>query len=139
MEDKPSLAGCRVLVVEDEYFISKELSTLLEIEGAKVLGPLGDLDLALRQVKSDGFEVAVLDVHLQGSGNFEIADELRRRGVPFVFAGAYEEGNIPDRFADVHLWQKPFSEGALIEDIKRLCEGLKSGHQTISSAQPSSV
>ena len=134
MQNEQSLAGYRILVVEDEYFIARELKDLLQTQGAEVVGPLGNLDQAMKQVERDGFEVAVLDINLQGVEGYPIADELKRQGVPFVFASAYSEDRIPIRFADVHLWEKPYSERALIEDIRRLCEGQRLGHQTISSA-----
>jgi DNA-binding response OmpR family regulator len=136
MHSEQILAGYRILVIEDEYFIARELQALLQTKGAEVVGPLGSVDQAMEQVKRDGFEVAVLDINLQGAEGYPIADELRRRGVSFVFASAYSEDPIPLRFADVHLWQKPYSELALVEDIRRLCERQQLGHQTISSAQP---
>lgn len=139
MTDAQPLAGCRILVVEDEYFIARELEALLQAKGAEVVGPIGNLDLALNQVKRDGFEVAVVDINLQGTEGYPIADALKLQGVPFVFASAYSEDRIPTRFADVHLWQKPYSELALVEDIRRLCEGLRSDHQTASPALPSST
>ena len=45
---------------------------------------------------------------------------------------AYDEARIPMRFADVHLWQKPYSEPALVEDLRRLCEGLRAGRQPLA-------
>lgn len=132
MQSEKILAGYRILVIEDEYFIARELEMLLQTKGAEVIGPFGNVDQAMEQVKCDGFEVAVLDINLQGAEGYPVADELKRQGVPFVFASAYNEDRIPLRFADVHLWQKPYNELALVEDIRRLCEG----YQTISSAQP---
>ena len=133
------LSGYRILVIEDEYFIARELTALLETKGAKVVGPLGNLDQALRQVARDGFEVAVVDINLQGAEGYPVADELKRQSVPFVFASAYGEERIPARFADVHLWQKPFSERALVEDVRRLCEGVRSGQQAVSSVSTPSA
>lgn len=116
-----SLAGCRVLVIEDEYFLAMELMALLEEHGAQVIGPLGNVEQALQQVVRDGFEVAVIDINLQGAESYSCADELKRQNVPFVFASAYHESHIPSRFSDVHLWEKPYNHQSLIEDITRLC------------------
>ena len=138
MQNEKPLAGYRVLVVEDEYFIARDLQAVLQTQGAEVVGPFASLEKALQQAKRDGFEVAVLDINLQGAEGYPVADELRQQGVPFVFASAYSEDRIPLRFADVHLWQKPYSEHALVEDIRRLCEEAQSGQRTISSAQPPS-
>ena len=117
------LSKCRILVIEDEYFLAMELMALLEDEGAEIIGPLGNVEEALEQVVRNGFDVAVLDINLQGAESYSCADELERRHVPFVFASGYHESHIPRRFSDVHLWQKPYDHRALVADIKRLCTG----------------
>ena len=113
-------------MIEDEYFIAKELEALLQSRGANVVGPIGNMDDAIAQVRRDGFEVAVIDINLQGIECYVVADELKRHDVPFIFASAYSEDRIPERFDNVHLWQKPYNESALVEDVRRLCEGLPS-------------
>lgn len=118
------LDGCRVLIVEDEYFIADELSHKLMDYGAEVIGPLGRFDEALNQAKHDGFEAAVLDINLRGQQSFPVADELLRQGVPFVFATAYDATDIPARFAKVPLWRKPYDEQAIIKDLTDLCKSL---------------
>ena len=125
MVTTPSLEGCRVLVVEDDYLIAHELAHHLMDQGAEVIGPLGTFDDALAQVRHDGFDIAVLDINLHGEQAFPIADELRRQGVPFVWATAYAPGDIPDRFAGVPVWEKPYDERALVGDVQRLCVGCR--------------
>ena len=100
------------------------MSDLFEKAGAEVIGPLGSLDRVMAQVQQDGFEVAVLDINLRGNECYPAADELKRQGVPFVFACAYGDEQIPRRFADNRLRTKPYIERALVEDIQRFCEGL---------------
>ena len=125
MTTTPSLDGCRVLVVEDDDLIANELSHHLMDQGAEVIGPLGQFDDALGQVRHDGFDIAVLDINLHGEQSFPIADELRRQGVPFVWASAYGPRDIPGRFAGVPLWEKPYDERVLVEDVLRLCKGCR--------------
>lgn len=38
---------------------------------------------------------------------YTLADALRGRGVPVVFATGYDRGAIPERYADVPLCEKP--------------------------------
>ena len=123
--------------MEDEYFIARELSAMLQDKGARVLGPFGNADQALDQIARDGFDVAVLDINLQGADEYACADALRQQRVPFVFASACDETRIPLRFTDVHLWQKPYSELALVEDLRRLCDGLRAGRQSLATAASS--
>lgn len=111
MEQKVS--GPRVLVVEDEYFIADEIANALLDHGATIVGPVATPDDALRAVEEDGFDVAVLDLNLDGKVNFSLADEMMRRNVRFAFATGYDAGIIPARFAHIRRFEKPFNTADL--------------------------
>jgi hypothetical protein len=49
----------------------------------------------------------VLDVNLQGEMVYPVADALRERGVPFVFATGYDHLHIPANFGDIAICEKP--------------------------------
>lgn len=115
------LAGCRVLIVEDEYFIADDLNQFLTAAGATVIGPVARMDQALDQVRRDVFELAVLDINLRGEMAYPIADELKQQNIPFVFATGYEGHTIPKRFANVERWEKPFTMKDFVERIVSLC------------------
>lgn len=133
-ESKP-LAGCRVLVIEDDYFIGMDLDQILTEAGAEVIGPIGDVQHAMQEVEKDGFGLALLDVKIRGGLVFEIADELRCHNVPFFFATGYDQAVIPDRFSDVRCWQKPITnDNALVAALAGLCRSLRA-----SSASPASA
>ena len=56
------LAGCRILVVEDEYFLANDLEKVLRENGALVIGPIGERAEAMTLIDNDGFDVAVIDI-----------------------------------------------------------------------------
>lgn len=114
------LAGYRVLVIEDEYFLARDLEDTLTQAGAEVIGPLGQLQDALDQVRRDGFELAVLDLNLGGSLAYSVADALTAQGVPFVFASAYALSDIPQRFKNLRYVEKPYHPLAVIRALSRL-------------------
>lgn len=105
-----TLRDRRILVVEDEYMLSEDVRELLEAGGAIVVGPVGKLDAAMDLLKGvtliDG---AVLDINLQGEMVFPLADLLRERGVPFLFATGYDAEAIPPRFSQVKRCEKPLN------------------------------
>lgn len=104
----PSLAGRRVLVVEDEYFIADDLRHQLEACGAEVLGPVPRVVDALALIAATPeIDAAVLDINLQDEMVYPVADALRARGVTFLFATGYEKGVIPSRYAGVRHCEKP--------------------------------
>ena len=108
------LSGCRILVVEDEYFLADDMVRVLNASGAEVVGPIGDAQEAL--VALDGqtrFDCAILDINLRGELVYPFASALRSRNIPFVFATGYDQAAIPAGFEDVPRWEKPFDPVAL--------------------------
>jgi hypothetical protein len=84
-----NLAGCRVLVLEDEYSLASDLEQELTARGAIVVGPFAEISKTKDQVANGGFDVAVIDIDLRGEPSFSIADELIRRRIPFIFVTGY--------------------------------------------------
>lgn len=115
-----------MLVVEDEYFIGDDLKKFLTAAGATVIGPIPQIDQAMNQVRAGELEVVVLDINLRDEMSFSVADELKRRGIPFVFATGYDACVIPDRFADVKRWEKPYDLEDLVAGIVGLCPKTRS-------------
>ena len=102
------LAGRRVLLVEDHFFVVEDMRLEFEAIGASVIGPAATVDDALRLVAAtDQLDAAVLDVNLRGAMVYPVADALTARGVPFVFATGYDSTVIPPRFAGVKRCAKP--------------------------------
>lgn len=120
MTKSRSLAGCVVFVVEDDYFQADALRRACELNGAEVLGPVGRLEEAMYLIdEAARIDAAVLDINLHEVMVFPLADTLRARGVPFVFASGYELGGIPTRFADVLRFEKPVEPEKIAEALFR--------------------
>ncbi|MER8633918.1 response regulator [Mesorhizobium opportunistum] len=88
------LRGLRILIVEDEWTIAGDLARFFSNMGAIVLGPAATVEQASKH--TEAAEAAILDVNLNGSRVFPIADELMRRGVPFVLFSGDNHIAIPD-------------------------------------------
>jgi DNA-binding response OmpR family regulator len=114
------LAGKRVLVVEDEYFIASDLKRALEKQGAVVIGPVGDLDAGLALVEREQLDGAVLDVNLEGGQTFPIAVQLEERSVPYLFVTGYDAWAMPEAFRQVPRIAKPVPMGTLISALDTL-------------------
>ena len=108
-----SNAGKRVLVVEDESMIRLLLEGMLEELGYAMCAEAGRLDEAVKIAQDGDFDLAILDVNLNGEPITPVADTLAKRGVPFVFASGYGRRGIPDAYGHVPLLQKPFQADAL--------------------------
>lgn len=99
------LDGRRILIVEDEVFIARDLADYFARLGCVVLGPAGTLAEGFRHLAAA--EIAVLDIALGGETVFPLAEALLARGVPFVFFTARAGLDLPARFAGVGRFAKP--------------------------------
>jgi len=116
----PSLAGRRVLLVEDEYMLAEDLRAEIERQGADVLGPAANVaDALMFLARGPAPHVAILDINLQGEMVYPVADALRARGIPFVFATGYEAWAIPEAYADVPRVEKPVEQKRIAEALGR--------------------
>lgn len=112
MTKQDGISGLRVLVVEDDYWVAATLVEIITEAGAEVVGPVDCVRDALTALDSSP-HVASLDVQLGSETSFPIADELDRRGVPFIFAtGA--ASMIPAAHASRPTFHKPASRELLI-------------------------
>ncbi len=114
------LAGRRVLVVEDDFYLASDAARALRAAGAEVVGPLPRSAPALEALARNGIHAAVVDINLGDGPSFELADALKRHGVPFVFVTGYDEVLIPERLANVTTLLKPADMRAVVQAVAAL-------------------
>jgi CheY-like chemotaxis protein len=102
------LLAPRVLVVEDEMTVAMLIEDMVAELAYEVAAVVPRLEDAMRLLDSDTFDLAMLDVHLNGKTVFPFAAELELRGIPFLFATAYGTRGIPEEFRAHLVLQKPF-------------------------------
>jgi CheY-like chemotaxis protein len=108
-----SLAGMRLMVVEDELLVGMLLQDILTDLGAEVAGPYGRLVDGLAAAKAERFDAAILDLNLAGQAAEPLADLLMAHSVPFVFITGYQRDSIDRRYANVPVLPKPIDAAAL--------------------------
>ena len=114
------LAGQTILVVEDEYFLADDVATALHHMGAEVLGPLSDLQEAIKAVSDHDLAGAALDVNVRGQAVYPLAKELQARGIPFLFMTGYGQEAILPEYRDVLRYEKPFDAKILACELAAL-------------------
>jgi CheY-like chemotaxis protein len=110
----------RVLVVEDESLIRMLLEDMLAELGYGVAAAVGTIGEASALAKDGAFDVAILDVNLEGQTIYPVADILAARGMPFVFVTGYGERNLDDPYRDRPALQKPFESAQLKKTLTAL-------------------
>jgi CheY-like chemotaxis protein len=114
------MAGRHILIVEDEMILALDLSDIVETLGCTSV-------LASRVAKAvplaakEAFDVAILDLNLAGEPVYPVADELGRRGIPFVLATGYDIDGIVPAHRNRPILAKPYShrevEAALLKAL----------------------
>jgi light-regulated signal transduction histidine kinase (bacteriophytochrome) len=108
-EPKPPGNALRVLVIEDSFMIVSTLELVFDSLGWTMVGPATRLPKALDLAKTESFDVALLDVNLDGEMSWVVAAELQAREIPFVLSTGYEIGKLlPEFLKGVKFIRKPY-------------------------------
>jgi CheY-like chemotaxis protein len=114
--DRPSKdSNQRILVVEDEFLIRMLLEDMLDELGYRIAAVAGRLDEASELARKGAFDLAILDVNLDGQDVYPVADILSGRNIPFLFVTGYGGRGLPEAYRDRPTLQKPFQ----IEDLDK--------------------
>ena len=98
-----------ILVVEDEPLIAMMLEDFLESLGHSVSATCESVGSALAEADKGGFDIAILDVNLNGENAWPVARKLREMQIPFVIATGGHVDPPPAEFADVPVIEKPYT------------------------------
>lgn len=120
MTGEPDLKGCRVLVIEDEYFLATDIARALRGAGAEVAGPSPSEEAAKGELEVDRPTAVVLDINLGLGPSFKLAEKLKDQGIPFVFLTGYDVKIIPEEFRSVECLQKPIELRKVVSAISRI-------------------
>ncbi|MBV8805333.1 MAG: response regulator [Sinobacteraceae bacterium] len=120
---EPVLAGYRVLVVEDDYFVAQDLCVTLREHGATVFGPAPSIASARNLASTLRPDCVLLDINLDGEHAFELARELQAGGTRTVFTTGYDASFVPMSLRSTLCLQKPIDAGALLRGIRKQLPG----------------
>ena len=98
-----------ILVVEDEPLIAMMLEDFLESLGHKVHATCDNIQCSLDAVDGGGFDVAILDVNINGASVWPVAHKLREKNIPFVIATGGHVEPPPAEFTQVPVIEKPYT------------------------------
>jgi CheY-like chemotaxis protein len=106
----------RVLVIEDEVIVGMLLEDMLEELGCEVAATSTHIEEALQLARALDIDLAILDINLGGKQSFPVADVLKSRGVPFMFATGYGAHILKPLYSGTPTLQKPFQ----LDDLQRM-------------------
>ena len=126
MSGESSAAAKRILVIEDEAMIRMLLQDMLTDLGHTLAGEAGRLDEALALAQRGEFDLAILDVDLDGQPILPVVEVLIERGLPFVFATGFGTDGVPEYYRETPTLQKPFQAEALAHAIEAAAPSARS-------------
>lgn len=106
-----------ILLVEDEIMIRMMVADMLQELGYVIAGEAGDIDEAVRLVQATDFDIAILDVNVNGKVITPVAELISARNRPFIFATGYGSSGLPPEYRDRPALQKPFQLETLAQVI----------------------
>ena len=118
------LIAPRVLVVEDEMAVAMLIEDMVAELSYEIAALVPRLEDAMQYRDSESFDLAILDVHLNGKTVFPFAKELEEREIPFLFVTAYGPLGVPEEFRHHHILQKPFGPVELRRALMELPAGV---------------
>jgi CheY-like chemotaxis protein len=117
-EQRGDVQALRVLIVEDEFFISLETKSVLLGLGHAVVAIAVSADEAVRVAEQERPDVVLMDIRLVGARDgIEAASEIRNRfDIPSIFVTANTDRDTRGRaqaVAPVAFLEKPLTEARL--------------------------
>ncbi|MFI7858809.1 HWE histidine kinase domain-containing protein [Pseudomonas promysalinigenes] len=110
-----------VLILEDQLVIAVGLEQILNDAQVTDVITAGSESEAMKVLASRTPDVAILDINLGTGTSVNVADELARRGVPFVFATGYGDGaSIAQHLQHVKVIRKPYDANTILASLQEL-------------------
>jgi CheY-like chemotaxis protein len=106
-----------MFLVEDEVMIRMMVADMLEELGFSVAAEAGEISEAVRLAQSTVFDLAILDVNVNGKVITPVAELIKARNLPFIFATGYGSSGLPEDYRDRPALQKPFQLETLAQMI----------------------
>ena len=101
-----------ILVVEDDMMLAMLLEDQLSELGYRSI-KAARIEAAVAIAEGTQIDAAILDVNVAGEPSYPVAEQLRQRGIPFVFATGYSVARLNGNFSGVPTLGKPYSYAEL--------------------------
>jgi DNA-binding NarL/FixJ family response regulator len=117
------MTGIKVLIVEDEPLIAKNIGMYLNNNDFEVSGIAYDPEDALLQLKRNPPDFAILDINLESdTDGIQLAEHINRNNfIPFVYLTSYSDKETIERAKKTNpsgFIVKPFNEKTLYATIE---------------------
>ncbi|MEO1049402.1 MAG: sigma 54-interacting transcriptional regulator [Bacteroidota bacterium] len=114
--------SCRVLIVEDEFIIATDLSTMLTRLGHEVVAIAGTIKDAKTAIEKELIDIVLLDINLEKEfDGIALASEIEKRAIPFIFTTGRSDPYILSKVKHLQPYGfivKPYNEKEIFATIE---------------------
>jgi DNA-binding response OmpR family regulator len=114
------MSKASILLVEDEAFIRMMLVDMVQDIGHQVVAEAGSVDEGCLLAKREEYDLAIIDINLNGMNASPVAEAVAGRGLPFLFLSGYGSKGIPAKFKGAPWLPKPCSPDTLKQKINSI-------------------
>jgi CheY-like chemotaxis protein len=114
------MKASNILLVEDEALIRMMIAEMVEELGHHVVAEAGNVETGRELAENASFDLALLDINLDGSIITPVAEAIEKRGLPFLFVSGYGSAGLPQGFRERPVLQKPFPISKLSDAIEAI-------------------
>ncbi|HZH28001.1 MAG TPA: response regulator [Azospirillaceae bacterium] len=116
-----SAPAAHILIVEDEALVAMIMVDVVEETGCRVVGPADGLGMAIEFARTEPkLDGAILDLNLNGTHAYPVAEILKQRGVPFVFVTGYGSNELAPPYDGHPSITKPFRIEEIEDAVRRM-------------------
>ncbi|WP_379922352.1 response regulator [Erythrobacter sp. R86502] len=117
------LSGCRIIVVEDDFYQAHDCKQMMEQAGAKVVSVSAVVPDLANLMEYGRIDAALIDINLAQGTTFDFARELIAKGIPFAFLTGYDAAILPEDLAASVCISKPADLHRVINVVANLASG----------------
>ncbi len=134
----------KILIAEDDTFISNDIASLLNSEGYQVIGIAHSEKEAIQHLKSTQVDMAILDIHMDThESGINIAKHIRtHKNIPFIFLTSFSDKETQAQALQENPYGylvKPFQEATLLTTINLALSNFNKGKSELNFSKCSEV
>jgi ActR/RegA family two-component response regulator len=114
------LKGCRVLIIEDDFYQAIDIRESIEQAGATIVACRASVPDLEEMLACSTIDIALLDINLGNTQSFDFARALNDKGVPSVFLTGYDPSIVPADLQYVRFISKPADASDVIAALHQV-------------------
>ena len=130
-------AALRILIVEDQFLVAKQLEWIVEEAGHTVVGSAATRDEACSLAAAEPIDLAFVDLSLaDGSSGLEVASFLAEHSEARVVFATANRRRLPDDYCGaIGVVEKPFTQSGMLSALTYVAARIREPAEPVSKPE----